>query len=552
MSVKSMMLITISIGFASACAHTASTIPAAFNALASGVIDHTTAQVSIAGVATADSSASSGAAFEGGFGARIRSIRRGTNQSQRNLVVSNWVEAGSWNKETYYNSGTTIGFGLGGTSWFAGVSGGLQYGGYRTSAIMLPLKAHFLYVGRVSVNADAWIGQRFGDFGSSDPFVRNAMGVSASVGLAGSPRGAVSEHRRGFGLGIFTEQMDGVTVTGLSLEWQFSTANIRRGGSSTSGSEQVSPISNKEKCQGGDAAACKELSAFAKRLLEGDGVAADIPEALKLWEVACDGSYAPACTELGLTVTAGKQAELGVKYFIRGCDGGHLEACYTLGEMYDTGYHVVQDATKAVSLYTKACEGNIAGACTELGVSYANGEGVAKDLTRAMGLFERACTAGNLRGCSNLAVALYSGTNVPKDEARAVTLWTRACDGADMLACYLLGVHNIADDDASGTPSKRARAMELFEKACAANQMDACHDLGRIYWNGEFGAARDIARATKFYTKACDGKVEDACRALDIMYINGQIPFDSKGAERLTPLCKAGNERACERIKEEE
>ena len=255
------MLAVLGTLVAPGCAHVGSTVPAAFNAFASGVIDRSTSQVSIAGVATAESKDSNGVVHDGGFGARIRAIRRGGSRATANVIASNWLEAGTWDKgEGYYNSGTTLGYGFGGASWFAGMSFGLQYGGYRTSALLLPIKAHFLYVGRIQLNAEAWSGQRFGAFGSSDPSFTNAMGWSASIGLGGSPRGAVSESRRGFGLGIFSEKMDGVTVTGLSLEWQFSTANIPRGSNGGNGGDQSAQVTNQVKCNAGDATACRRIA----------------------------------------------------------------------------------------------------------------------------------------------------------------------------------------------------------------------------------------------------------------------------------------------------
>ena len=73
-------------------------MPAAFNAFASGVIDRSTSQVSIAGVATAESKDSDGVVHDGGFGARIRAIRRGGSRTTANVIASNWLEAGTWTK----------------------------------------------------------------------------------------------------------------------------------------------------------------------------------------------------------------------------------------------------------------------------------------------------------------------------------------------------------------------------------------------------------------------------------------------------------------------
>jgi uncharacterized protein len=567
---RSMMTVTALI-FMSACFHTLSTVPAITNAVASGVIDHTTAQVSISGVATAEATDSKGMVHGGGFGARVRAIRRGGSRAQANLIVSNWLEAGTWNKsEAYYNSGTTIGYGLGGASWFAGLSFGVQYGGYRTSALLLPVKAHFLYVGRIQLNAEAWTGQRFGDFGSSDPSFTNAMGWSASIGFGGAARGKVSEHRRGFGLGIFSEQMDGVTVTGVSLEWQLSTANIPRPGTG-----QASPILNTVKCKSGDAAACKEVDAYARRLIENIKTADDITSAVELLIIACDGALATSCTAAGHISQEIKEYEKSMEFYQRGCDGGDMEGCGFFADL-------TKDMTQKIGFYSKACDGGYMRSCGNLGLNYFEGEGVDKDASRGAALFTRACDGGDMNACFNLAIAVQSGIGVSADDVRALSLFLRSCDGnyargctnagsyisrgngtvkdmkravallqkgcdqGDMKGCGHLAGNYLAGD---GVAKNEARAMELTDKACTGGDMLSCYELGRSYLDGSFGVTKDVKRAAALYSKACDGEIQDACMGLDAMLVDGQIPLDDKAKQRLSAMCKVGVAEACDRLK---
>ena len=55
----------------------------------------------------------------------------------------------------------------------------------------------------------------------------------------------------------------------------------------------------------------------------------------------------------------------------KACDGGEVNACYTLGLLYDSGIGlfydlkngIKQDDTKVKTLYKKACDGKIELAC---------------------------------------------------------------------------------------------------------------------------------------------------------------------------------------------
>ncbi len=122
----------------------------------------------------------------------------------------------------------------------------------------------------------------------------------------------------------------------------------------------------------------------------------------------------------------------------RACDGGSMEGCSQLGDLYAFGDGIAQDYAQAASLYRKACDGGGAEGCYSLGWLYDQGHGVTQDSAQAHSLFNRACDGGNMDGCYGLGTDYEFGTGVAHDQARALSLFQKACDGGSRIACARL------------------------------------------------------------------------------------------------------------------
>lgn len=104
------------------------------------------------------------------------------------------------------------------------------------------------------------------------------------------------------------------------------------------------------------------------------------------------------------------------------------KAQYDLGNAYENGDGVPQDATEAVSWYRKAADqGNVLAQCN-LGTMYENGDGVQKDDTEAVSWFRKAAEQGYAEGEFNLGANYASGDGVPKDDAQALSWYQKAAD----------------------------------------------------------------------------------------------------------------------------
>lgn len=182
-------------------------------------------------------------------------------------------------------------------------------------------------------------------------------------------------------------------------------------------------------------------------------------------ESACTAGDVAACKEVG-DFAFGMSPFLdtpdyprAVRMFRRACDLGDLDACASLGVLYQTGgpkagpaHATVRDFGKARHYYGLACNGGMEGSCLSLSI------------VDVLAAAESGCAAGDPVGCRELAWRASLGAEVRKDPARAVDLAARACDGGDGLGCALLGVFLEAGN---GTAADPALAREKFLRAKA-------------------------------------------------------------------------------------
>jgi hypothetical protein len=163
----------------------------------------------------------------------------------------------------------------------------------------------------------------------------------------------------------------------------------------------------------------------------------------------------------------------------RACDMGNAEACNDLGEIYDSGYGIVQDHTKAAALFLKACNAGNVDSCLSLGVCYGNGSGVEQDYSRAKEFFSLSCGKGNSLGCAYLGDIYKYGRGVAQDYQRAVTLYAKSCEsGLEYgYGCAALGVMY---QNGYGVRKDSETSKELYGKACRLGSENGCNLLKNV------------------------------------------------------------------------
>ncbi len=100
-------------------------------------------------------------------------------------------------------------------------------------------------------------------------------------------------------------------------------------------------------------------------------------------------------------------------------EGGHIEAQFNFGAIYEEGLGVPKDPAAAAGWYALAAGQGHARAQYNLGVMFADGRGVARDDSRAATWLRKAAEQDHGKAQYNLGVFYQSGRGVPKDPEQA-------------------------------------------------------------------------------------------------------------------------------------
>jgi TPR repeat protein len=194
---------------------------------------------------------------------------------------------------------------------------------------------------------------------------------------------------------------------------------------------------------------------------------------------------------------------------IEACEsGGSVDACNSVGFMYQNRMGVVTDYAKAKEYYLKACNDDSALSCSNLGSLYRDGLGVARDYHQAAGLFEKGCDAGVPQGCELAGKMYLDSMGVPQDGPRALDFFKRACEADLAAGC---GDEGYMYAKGSGVPNRDMPfAVSLFKHACELGSPNSCFSIGMIYRTGD-GVARDEEKAKQYLTRACDLGDRESC-----------------------------------------
>lgn len=221
-------------------------------------------------------------------------------------------------------------------------------------------------------------------------------------------------------------------------------------------------------CEGGAIGWCVN---HADMLLKGQGVKADKHRAVAILREKCSGGLADACVQLS---TAIKKSDLGAARVLlqKSCGNGEMVSCGYLGETY-----LDEDPPdpKAANLWFKSgCEAKQPQACRNLGYQMITGQGTEQDAPLGLTLLDSACRSKKSPdggACHLAGVTLLTGApGVMPDMTRAGERLGQACMMGQGVACL-----QSAQLLASGKiPQGRYSALELTEMACFMGMADAC------------------------------------------------------------------------------
>jgi hypothetical protein len=319
--------------------------------------------------------------------------------------------------------------------------------------------------------------------------------------------------------------------------------------------ECIGPDECQVRCDAGDTNSCNTLGGM---YLNGQGVVADPPRAVRIFQQACDRGDMFGCGNLGTQYLYGSGVQQDFRQAAsllhRACTAGVPWGCRTLAGMHVNGDGVPKDLLLAASLFQSACRGGDAQGCNdailaltqvcdagdergclELGGMYGRGEGVQLDLNRAAALMTQACDKGLQDGCIQLGTMSLRGWGVPSDPARAMELYERYCNTLAVDGCFAMGMMYLNGD---GVPKDDARALGYFERTCDGGEPLGCGSLGWMYLEGR-GVQVDHARALSLFRSSCDAHCGSCCSGVADMYENG------RGVKVNLALAKDFYGRAC-------
>ena len=102
------------------------------------------------------------------------------------------------------------------------------------------------------------------------------------------------------------------------------------------------------------------------------------------------------------------------------------DAMFNIALIYDNGFGIQTDKTRALYYYESASELSNKYALFNLGWMYYNGENVNKDVFKAFELYKMASDFGHPRAMYNLANMHFSGTGTVKDLKMAYKLFLKS------------------------------------------------------------------------------------------------------------------------------
>ena len=303
------------------------------------------------------------------------------------------------------------------------------------------------------------------------------------------------------------------------------------------------------------------------------GVARNWEEATRLYFRAGNAGIADALANGGMLFAKENPPDYveAKSWFEHAVEGGSANGYANLGGLYETGFGVNKDETRALSLFNEAAKRGSVEGMYRAGVAYYDGLGVQKDLPTACQWFIRAGSYGHPYGEEQAGLCYYNGNGVQqnhetaynwlvdagqagladarvlvadmfdrgdghvKDEAAAVQWYQAAAEQGNVYAMTELGAHLRLGQ---GVAWNEAQAMQWFAKAAQAGYVPAETSLATGYENGlgqdSAQGKQDYQQAAYWFGQAADQDDSYAQLNLGVMYEKGwSVPQNLERAKQL-------------------
>lgn len=327
------------------------------------------------------------------------------------------------------------------------------------------------------------------------------------------------------------ERLEGYLDVAVQNYWNFdgsSQQDLREDIKRTLSQDQLQYLLNRQGCE------------YAQYFLgcmykNGEGVAPDIHEAIKWFELAANNGETDSQFNLGYIYHRGdgtqKNYQLAVANYSKAVMSGSEDAAVNLetlryGDLpmtlrlvysnakngdaaaqFEMGHWFAfhksnsnKDYPVAIEWFTKSAEQKNADALFTLGYMFHAGVGCEISLSKAAEYYAEAARLDNSSAQSNLGRMYTEGTGVEQNLDRAISLFESAALGGSASASYSLGQLYFLG---RGVEQSYGDAFKWFKTAADAGHGDALADLGYLYECG-LGVDENLEMAFDLYQRAKD------------------------------------------------
>lgn len=200
--------------------------------------------------------------------------------------------------------------------------------------------------------------------------------------------------------------------------------------------------------------------------------------------------------EFGTSVE--QNAETAVSWYRQSADLGSSDGMLMLGYVYDVGTGVPQDLDESGRWLMRAAEAGNAEAIAAIGYRYESGRGVPVDVTEARYWYERAAEGGDGYSMQTFGRMLEFGEGGPIDYERAVYWYNEAAARGYEIAMTSLGY---LYENGLGVEADLDAARNWYERGAAGGDHVGMFALGRLYEDGT-GVEQDYERSYQWYSQA--------------------------------------------------
>lgn len=294
-------------------------------------------------------------------------------------------------------------------------------------------------------------------------------------------------------------------------------------------------------CETGEVHSCRILGELT---MDGSTVVRkDARKAGELLQQACDGGALQACYSLGKVKHADWMWSEHDEWYRNLCVGGHRSACSDLAQLYLNGTQKAKDESVIDSLLTRGCDLGSAGACFEAGRRAQNSD--KPDYVEASNRFNSACELGDLSGCTSQVQLITDGMVEGSVKTAPQAFETACLKRNSSAACTALALELLRGVDLARDP---VRARALLHRACvdADSAPNACSALGGVYSDGT-GGDRDRTEAVKYLRWACDqGQIQACLERGDLLNLGRGVQRDDYDALAMyQKACDGGMGEGC-------